>query len=228
MYEHETIDCNRCDWNTVSASYQAERRISIDDILYGPLAPGERELRLLGDVGGRRVIEIGCGGGQNGIVLTRWGAKCGEFLQNSQAVPQELHVGVDSSRVQLAHARSLARAQGVEVQFATGVAEDLGDFADGSFDIALSSYALDYVVDLSQAYGEASRVLKPGGLFVLCFSHPWFQAVGWHLAGDPDALEYGDYAAWPDVEEWDWSLDDGTSAPCGVTCAPWSRLSTGS
>ncbi len=122
-------------------------------------------------------------------------------------------MGVGPSRVQLAHARSLARALGVAVQFATGVAEDLGDFADGSFDIALSSYALDHVVDLGQAYGEASRVLKPGGLFVFCCSHPWFQAVGVHLAGDPDAPEHGDYAAWPVVEEWDWSLEDGTSAP---------------
>ena len=63
MYEHESIDCNRRSWNTVSASYQAERRISTDDVHYGPLAPGERELRLLGDVAGRCVIEIGCGGG---------------------------------------------------------------------------------------------------------------------------------------------------------------------
>jgi SAM-dependent methyltransferase len=91
------------------------------------------------------------------------------------------------------------------------VAEDLGTFPDGSFDIALSSYAFDYVTDLRRAYDEARRVLVPGGLFVFCLSHPWFQAVGWHLAGDPDAPEVGDYAAWPDVEEWDWTYDDGTT-----------------
>jgi len=55
-------------------------------------------------------------------------------------------------------------------------------------------------------------VLKPGGLFVFCLTHPWFQAVGWRLAGGPDAPEIGDYAAWPDVEEWDWTYGDGATA----------------
>ena len=108
---------------------------------------------------------------------------------------------------------------GVEVQFVEGMAEDLSAFPDGSFDIALSSYAFDYVTDLRRAYDEAWRVLhspdptsgKPGGLFVFCLSHPWFQAVGWHLAGDPDEPEVGDYAAWPDVQEWDWTYEDGTT-----------------
>ena len=47
---------------------------------------------------------------------------------------------------------------------------------------------------------------------IFCLSHPWFQAVGWHLSGDPDAPEVGDYAAWPTVEEWEWRFEDGTSA----------------
>jgi len=197
MYEHKTIELNRRSWDTIAARYQASTRISTDDVHYGSLAPGERELGLLGDVSGKRVIEIGCGGGQNSIALAKWGATC---------------VGVDPSPAQIAHARRLALEHEVEVQFIVGVAEDLSAFPDSSFDIALSSYAFDYVTDLRRAYDEAWRVLKPGGLFVFCLSHPWFQAVGWHLAGDPDAPEIGDYAAWPDVEEWDWTYEDGTTA----------------
>ena len=197
MHEHKTIALNRRSWNTISASYQANIQISTDDVHYGRLAPGERELGLLGDVAGKRVIEIGCGGGQNIIALTRWGATC---------------VGLDPSPAQLAYAGRLARKEGVAVQFVSGVAEDLSAFTDESFDIALSSYAFDYVTDLRRAYGEVWRVLKPGGLFVFCLSHPWFQAVGWYLAGDPEAPEIGNYAAWPDVEEWDWTYEDGTRA----------------
>jgi ubiquinone/menaquinone biosynthesis C-methylase UbiE len=122
-------------------------------------------------------------------------------------------VGVDPSAAQLDHARELAAEQGVTVQFANGVAEDLGIFPVEAFDLALSSYAFDYVTDLRQAYSEAWRVLKPGGTFVFCLSHPWFQAVGWHLAGDPNAPEIADYASWPDIEEWTWQFQDGTSAP---------------
>jgi SAM-dependent methyltransferase len=197
MYDHETIELNRRSWDTISARYQTSTRISTDDVHYGSLAPGEREMGLLGDVAGKRVIEIGCGGGQNSIALAKWGATC---------------VGVDPSPAQIAHARRLALGSNVVVQFIVGVAGDLSAFPAAHFDIALSSYAFDYVTDLRRAYNEAWRVLKPGGLFIFSLSHPWFQAVGWHLAGDPEAPEIGDYAAWPDVEEWDWSYEDGTRA----------------
>jgi len=62
MYEHETVKSNRRSWNTISAHYQASTRISTGDVHYGPLALGERELGLLGNVVRKRVIEIGCGG----------------------------------------------------------------------------------------------------------------------------------------------------------------------
>jgi len=165
MYEHKTVELNRRSWDTISAQYQANTRISTDDVHYGPMAPGERELGLLGDVTGKRVIEIGCGGGQNSIALTIRVATC---------------VGIDPSPAQIAHARGLALENGVEVQFMEGMAEDLSAFPDGHFDIALSSHAFGYVTDLRRAYDEAWRVLRPGGLFVFCLSHPWFQAVGWH------------------------------------------------
>jgi len=197
MYSHNTIELNRRSWDTIAAQYQVSTRISTDDVHYGSLTPGERELGLLGDVTGKRVIEIGCGGGQNAIALAKWGATC---------------VGVDLSPAQIAHARRLALENGVDVQFVESMAEDLSGFPDGHFDITLSSYAFDYVTDLRRAYDEAWRVLKPGGLFVFCLSHPWFQAVGWHLSGDPDEPEVGDYAAWPAVQEWDWTYEDGTTA----------------
>jgi len=62
-------------WNIISKDYQASVRISLDDVHYGPMAPGEKELRLLGEVEGRDILEIGCGGGQNAIVLAKWGAR---------------------------------------------------------------------------------------------------------------------------------------------------------
>jgi ubiquinone/menaquinone biosynthesis C-methylase UbiE len=197
MQERDTLDLNRQGWNTISASYQRERRISTDDVHYGPMAPGERELGLLGEVRGKRILEVGCGGGQNAIVLAKWGAIC---------------TGLDPSDAQLAHARKLAREHGVEVRFVNGIAEDLREFSTESFDLVLSSFAFDYVADLLQAYREAWRVLRPGGTFVFCQSHPWFQAVGWTLAGDPDAQEIGNYAAWPIVDDWEWAFESGATA----------------
>jgi ubiquinone/menaquinone biosynthesis C-methylase UbiE len=201
-YHHEILDRNQQSWNTISANYQAHTRILTNDVHYGPLAPGERELGLLGEVAGRRSLEVGCGGGQNSIALAQWGTDC---------------IGIDPSTAQLAHARKLAQVHGVEIQFVEGVAEDLSAFSEGSFDLVLSSYAFGYVTDLRRAYHETWRVLRPGGLFVFCLSHPWFQAVGWYLAGEADAPEIKDYAAWPDLEEWDWGYEDGTSVRmCGM------------
>ena len=197
MQESDALELNRRGWNTISQSYQRERQISTDDVHYGPMAPGERELGLLGEVRGKQILEVGCGGGQNAIVLAKWGAIC---------------TGIDPSDAQLVHARNLTREHGVEVQFVNGVAEDLSAFAAESFDLVLSSFAFDYVVDPQRAYQEIWRVLRPGGIFVFCQSHPWFQATGWALIGDPEAPEVGNYAAWPIVEDWEWAFESGASA----------------
>ena len=197
MVDRDTLELNRRGWDAISSNYQAGTSISVDDIHYGPLGLGERSLGLLGHVAGSRAIEIGCGGGQNAVVLAKWGADV---------------VGVDPSREQLKFARKLAREEGVKVRFEEGFAEDLGMFPDGAFDLAISSYAFDYVTDLEAAFREACRILVPGGVLVLCLSHPWFAAVGWYLVGDEDAKEIEDYASWPVDDEWDWSYPDGTRA----------------
>jgi SAM-dependent methyltransferase len=196
MVDRETLELNSRGWNTISSNYQAETYISTDDVHYGPLGLGERSLGLLGDVKGKKVIEIGCGGGQNAIVLAKWGAEV---------------VGIDPSAEQLEFARNLSAREGVEVGFEEGVAEDLGIFTTGSFDIAISSFAFDYVTDLDLALREAHRVLASNGVLVFCLSHPWFAAVGWYLAGDKDA-KVENYVNWPRTDEWDWTYPDGTRA----------------
>jgi SAM-dependent methyltransferase len=212
MVDRNMLELNRRGWDVISSNYQAGTFISTDDIHYGPLGLGERSLGLLGDVAGKRAIEIGCGGGQNAIVLAKWGADV---------------VGVDPSREQLKFARKLARQEGAKVRFEEGIAENLSVFPDESFDLAISSYAFDYVTDLGSAYREACRILAPGGILVFCLSHPWFAAVGWYLAGDQDAKEIGDYARWPMDDEWDWTYPDGTSARMRDRFRPLAQIVNG-
>lgn len=203
MNQHDVINRRhagviRRGWDTISTAYPSERRVFTDDVHYGPLAPGERQLRLLGDVAGKQILEIGCGGGQNAIALARWGAHC---------------VAIDPSPAQLAHAKWLAHQNGVNVQFCIGLAEDLSAFPDSAFDIALSSYAFDYVTDLTQAYSEVWRILKRGGTFVFYLSHPWFQAGGWYLSDDPETPDAADSAGLPAAEEWERRFEERASAP---------------
>src|SRR5690349_12996080 len=70
----------------------------LDTVSYGPEMPGERELRLLGDVKGKRVLELGCGTGQAAIVLARKGAHA---------------IAIDASARQLAAARRFAEREEV-------------------------------------------------------------------------------------------------------------------
>jgi ubiquinone/menaquinone biosynthesis C-methylase UbiE len=144
-------------WNMISRSYQAKTTISLKDVHYGPISPGERKLKLLGNVRGKDILEIGCGGGQNSIVLAKWGARA---------------VGLDISENQIKYARKLAGKEGVKVTFHLGNMENLGVFGDETFDTVLSSFALSYVDDLEKTFQEVFRVLRKSGLFVFADVHP--------------------------------------------------------
>ncbi len=166
-----TIDM-RAAWNRISAGYQAQHQIAVDAAHYGPFMPDESELRLLGDVAGRRILELGCGGGQCSIAFARQGAQA---------------VGLDLSDEQIAFARRLAAELGVAVDFQQGNAADLSRFAPASFDIIFSAYALQYVAAIEQCLAEAARVLVPGGLLVFSLDHP-FREVFWDEEADEDSL----------------------------------------
>jgi len=157
----ERINMRRT-WNEISPYYQAEHRIPADFVHYGPHCPNEDQLGLIGDVRGKRVLEIGCGGGQCSVAFAKRGA---------------IATGVDISDRQIAFARELARANGVAATFHQGNAERLARIGDESQDIAFSAYALMYVKRLDRCFAEVHRVLRPGGLFVFSLDHPFWYCL---------------------------------------------------
>jgi len=160
-------------WNTIAKDYQSSVRISLDDVHYGPISPGERELKLLGDVVGKDILEIGCGGGQNAIALAKWGARS---------------VGLDISKEQIEYAKALANDHMVKVTFHVGSMENMTMFSPEVFDIVLSSCAIGYSEDYDQTFLEAFRVLRKGGVFVFCVVHP--------IANRGRAVRYGKRRLW--------------------------------
>ncbi|MHA2298773.1 MAG: class I SAM-dependent methyltransferase [Candidatus Hodarchaeales archaeon] len=186
---------NQESWNIISRSYQREKRISLDDVHYGPVTPGEKELGLLGDVQGKKILEIGCGGGQNSIVLTKWGAEV---------------FGLDLSEVQLEHANKLAKYEGVEIEFVQGKMEDLSMFNNDNFDIVISSHAIGYADDLKAVFSETARVLKSNGFLVFCFEHPMWLTAGPALE-DKDLNKVRSYFV-RTRDTWDWTCSDGKKA----------------
>ncbi len=151
-------EANREVWDNYSREYQAEWHDALDhDVFWGPSMPSESKLRVLGDVAGKDVLELGCGGGQAGVFLATQGARVS---------------ALDVSENQLEHGRALARRRGVQVRFVRGSADDLSFQPDASLDVVFSSFAFGFVEDLDRAFREAFRVLRPGGLFAFSWSSP--------------------------------------------------------
>ena len=102
---------------------------------------------------GARVLDVGCGGGQNAIAIAE--------RQQSLEV-----TGLDLNDGQVARARRRADKRGVDVTFINGSALDL-PFDDGEFDLVLSIASIKHWPDQAKGLSECTRVLKPGGqLFV--------------------------------------------------------------
>jgi tellurite methyltransferase len=103
----------------------------------------------------KKVLDIGCGGGRNLYY----------FLQNNYEV-----FGADQNADAVSTVRSLSQALSPNnslSNFVVAAADDL-PFADGEFDLAISSAVLHFARDeshLDAMVNEAFRVLKPGGYF---------------------------------------------------------------
>ena len=144
-------------WEKHAEFYQQQCRIPID-ILYGPGAPNEDELQLIGPVDGKHVVEIGCGGAQAAIAFAKRGA---------------VVTGVDIAAAEIRFAHDLAQREHVHITLLQRDMADLEPIATSSQDIAFSACAFGYVDDLRSCFREVHRVLKPGGLFVWSAGHPF-------------------------------------------------------
>jgi SAM-dependent methyltransferase len=144
-------------WDQVSAVYQERSQILTDDLYYGPWAPAESTLSLLGDVRGLRVLDLGCGGGQAAIYLARQGA---------------LTTGLDISQQQLAVATRQANQAGVSVRWVVGGLAELALLPVAQWDLIISIYALHYMRDLPRCLAECYQRLRPGGRLLFSLDHP--------------------------------------------------------
>jgi SAM-dependent methyltransferase len=165
----ESARANRRWWDAAAPAYLAEHGDDLGavDFLWCPEGVREADARLLGDVAGRRVVEIGCGS-----------APCSRWLRTAGADV----VALDLSAGMLARAQELNRDTGIEVPLLQAEAGAL-PLATGSVDIVCSAFGgLPFVSDASVALAEVARVLRPGGRFVASVNHP----MRWPFPDSPD------------------------------------------
>lgn len=147
-------------WNGLSAEYQGMMRISPCDFHYGPQVPGDSRLRLLPPLRrGMRVLELGCGGGQNSIFLAGKGLDC---------------TAIDISRSQLSHARRLAKEAGLSIRFVLSSIERFAEKVDGLFDLIHSSHAFEFIEEPATTIALCAERLVPGGTLLVSTVHPLY------------------------------------------------------
>ena len=164
----ESERASRLWWDADADDYLAEhgRDIGDADFVWCPEGLREADARLLGDLTGLRVLEVGSGS-----------APCARWLASQGAHP----VALDLSSAMLRHAAALGTATGLAVPLVQAGAEHL-PFADASFDAACSAFgAVPFVAEPERVMREVARVLRPGGRWVFAVNHP----MRWMFSDDP-------------------------------------------
>jgi SAM-dependent methyltransferase len=194
---------NRLFWNRTSKEYQQLHGQVLEEtaLAWGAWRIPESQVGALGDVRGRRCLELGCGGAQ-------W--SCGIALQGARAV------GLDLSEAQLADAGARAARLSAPIALLQSDSELL-PFADESFDIVFCDHGAMTFSDPERTVPEVARVLAPDGLFAFCMSTPIRDICSHPVTGaftgtlDTDYFGIG-------------LLDDGESVTTQLTYGDWIRL----
>lgn len=151
---------NRRTWDGWSDGYQRKHGGLLSGAnaeAWGLWRRPESELRVLGPVDGRRVLELGCGAAHWSASLAGRGAWV---------------VGLDVSGEQLRHASHVDA-----LALVLADAQRL-PFADDSFDLVFSDYGGMSWADPCRTVPEVARVLRDGGQLAFCTNTPFF-AMCW-------------------------------------------------
>ncbi len=128
--------------------------IQVEKYFEGSTCPENRFIiSKLGDLNGKRILDLGCGAGESSVYFALKGAEC---------------VAADLSSGMVRIALRLAERYGVKVHGHVMNAMNI-DFPDCSFDIVYAANLLHHVSPVA-TLREMLRVLKPGGK--ACFWDP--------------------------------------------------------
>jgi 2-polyprenyl-3-methyl-5-hydroxy-6-metoxy-1,4-benzoquinol methylase len=116
-------------------------------------------MRLIGDVTGKKIIDVGCGSG---------------YLTAKLAHHASYVLGVDPSRKMI----EIANREYNQIPHLEFVNESIEDFSntrsDNEFDVAVSNMSLITIPDLDETLRAISSLLLPEGIFALNITHPCF------------------------------------------------------
>lgn len=127
-----------------------KRQASPNNILEKPVL-----LQLIGEVRGKKVLDLGCGDAEIGKELLEAGCS--------------FYEGVDGSVNMVGKAQQALTSESSRIHLAS--MEDW-DFPRESYDLVISRLALHYLEDLQKVVQQIHHSLKPGGHFIFSVQHP--------------------------------------------------------
>lgn len=134
--------------NLVREQFTRTAQVFGDYAVASRVEEAERLARMVLAGGSDRAVDLACGPGTLAL----------RFARRVRWI-----CGLDLTPAILERARRAAAAEGLaNLDFAIGDAQSL-PFADGSLDIAVTSYALHHFSDAGRTIGEMTRVVKRGG-----------------------------------------------------------------
>lgn len=123
--------------------------ITVSDYFESPACPeNARVIDLIGNIEGKRLLELGCGCGEASVYFALRGAAV---------------TAVDISQGMLNTARNLAELHGVKIETICSSATTLESVPDSAFDIVYAANMLHHV-DIPKTMRLVYKKLRPGGV----------------------------------------------------------------
>ncbi len=108
----------------------------------------------LGDIQGKVILDVGCGGGVDVVAYEQMGAAS--------------VYGIDTSDGMIQEAKKIVQ----HPELVTAQDSEQTNFPDSTFDAVVARFSFHYLEKFDKAYVEFSRILKPSGKLVIVVQHP--------------------------------------------------------
>jgi SAM-dependent methyltransferase len=130
---------------------------------YGVQFATEDELKLFGDVSGKKMLDIGCGSGHS-------------LRYHGDNKAAELW-GLDMSTKQIENANKYLTECGYTAKLINAPMEAECGIPKDYFDFVYSIYAIGWATDLQGTFNSIASYLKKDGIFIFSWKHPLHHCV---------------------------------------------------
>ena len=138
-------------------TYAKQYDLAAQDNLYNAHFERPNTLELVGDVAGKKVLDLGCGSGIYAQILLERGAASVTCIDAAQEM-------IDIVKDKLGDSVNA---------YAQNLALGLPEEANAQYDFVICPLMVHYIEDLRPLFNDIQRVLKPGGQFVFSTHHPF-------------------------------------------------------